>query len=270
MEHHDTHQLLFTKIITTHSPRQISLQAESSDKHIWLSESINENLAKQFSNNDYNLGAIEEIIRIITEPNSKLPDVKADVTFVKEDLLVIITVTERWGERHITIPLEKQARSDIVRLEQQLAESKAELRNLQEQLDAIQSERDQERKQKRLLVNYTDFVDCFQSKEDGPTKSIEVCCVKIPPGKWLVEYSFEFSTGCEKSIPFYFCCKQKNSVIHTLKGPLQGATLGGRKIIETVDEDEVYLKFCSVGRYVPRGDFRVEDVIITAKPVESK
>ena len=107
--------MLFTKIITTHSPRQISLQAESTDKHIWLSESINENLAKQFSNNDYNLGAIEEIIRIITEPNSKLPDVKADVTFVKEDLLVVITVIERWGERHITIPLEKQARSDIVR-----------------------------------------------------------------------------------------------------------------------------------------------------------
>jgi hypothetical protein len=80
--------------------------------------SIDENSAKLFINGEYPLAALKTIVENILIRQINDPDITVNISQVKEDLLVIMTMKEKWVERKITLQFDSKKRATkIERLE---------------------------------------------------------------------------------------------------------------------------------------------------------
>jgi hypothetical protein len=100
------------------------------EKH-WELHSIDENSAKLFTNGEYPLAALKTIVENILFRQIKDPDITVNISQVKEDLLVIMTMKEKWVERKITLQFDSKKRAtEIERLETLLYKTRRELPEL--------------------------------------------------------------------------------------------------------------------------------------------
>jgi hypothetical protein len=128
----------FNFYITNEQKNRFGVSASSEDDRHWEIPSIDENSARLFTNGDYPLPALKTIIEKILIRRINDPDISANFSLVKEDLLVIITVKEKWVERNITLQFDSNKNvSDVIRLESALAKTRRELEELKQDYNNV-------------------------------------------------------------------------------------------------------------------------------------
>jgi hypothetical protein len=115
-----------TFALTNDQDKQFSINASTEDEKHWELQSIDENSAKLFTNGEYPLAALKTIVENILIRQINDPDITVNISQVKEDLLVIITLKEKWIERKITLQFDSKKRAtEIERLESLITKSKS-------------------------------------------------------------------------------------------------------------------------------------------------
>jgi hypothetical protein len=148
---------------------------------------------------------------------------------VKQDILIMINIQEKFGSREISIPLELQNVDDIWILRKLLEEKDKQIESLNKRLEdtrniAIRAN-EQIEKLVAQLANVQNTLDSrtpmviqhnkteeqeFKSDWQGVIKQpqkIDLCNTNLPTGKWLVQYRYEVHTygPSQAWIPFTIC-----------------------------------------------------------------
>jgi len=263
MEIDPSKQLTFSVIHASSHPRKIKIRAESADKNVWISEEIDEDHAKEISNRDYGLQAIEQIVNIIVANKTIENNILVQVESIKEDLKVLIKVKETFCQRTITINLEKQPLTETTRLEQLLLESNKKICQLQKQLDETIAER---QNQQRFTSHFMNVLRCDPRGNSSMFESIEACRLSLPIGFWLVEYSFAIQVPFPEEIPYFINVAQSIKKFYVAKGPHQALSVSGRLLISpNQPNNDVSLHFESLTEH----EYYIECIILTVIRVET-
>jgi acyl-CoA-binding protein len=117
-----------TFALTNEQDKQFSISAATDDEKHWELQSIDENSAKLFTNGEYPLATLKTIVENILVRQINDPDITVNISQVKEDLLVIMIVKEKWVERKVTLQFDsKKQATEIERLETLLSKTRREL-----------------------------------------------------------------------------------------------------------------------------------------------
>lgn len=149
----------FTFYFINDQQNQFGISASSEDERHWEISSIDENIAKLYTNGEYPLAALKTIVERILIRRINDPDITVNISQVKEDLLVIITVKEKWVERKITLQFDVNNKpTDMVRLESAFAKTRRELELLKQDYNYLTS----------LLKSVTSPLDSWRVAPNEP------------------------------------------------------------------------------------------------------
>jgi hypothetical protein len=184
-----------TFALTNDQDKQFSINASTEDEKHWELQSIDENSAKLFTNGEYPLAALKTIVENILIRQINDPDITVNISQVKEDLLVIITLKEKWVERKITLQFDSKKRAtEIERLESLLAKTRRESAQTKETYDLQILQLQKEIDGLKVMLNQTRclMVQCFSLQNIDKVKGGDVCFLVLPKGCWLVTYTFTY------------------------------------------------------------------------------
>jgi hypothetical protein len=262
-----------TFALTNDQDKQFSISAATEDEKHWELQPIDENSAKLFTNGEYPLATLKTIVENILIQQIIDPDVTVNISQVKEDLLVIMTMKEKWVERKITLQFDSKKRAtEIERLETLLTKTRRECAQMkdshEEQILQLTKEmhdlRQMINKSKCLTVQHASPLDLRKLTND------KVCSIVLPKGVWLVTYTFIHQGSKEVPAVLMYdsvCISGQPGGTGMVDG-FDGLTnwrYAGTTIVHSTGEGQVYLKFSPVlynGYLLPT----VWDIILYAQP----
>jgi hypothetical protein len=274
-----------TFALTNEQDKHFSISASTEDEKHWELHSIDENRAKLFTNGDYPLAALKTIVEKILINQINDPDISINISQVKEDLLVMMTLKEKWVERKITLQLDSKKRAtEIERLETLLAKTRRELATLKENYEQQILQLKRDIPAQPILVSVDDNRESLQKhvgyynsgyyQAKSSPSAIDLYTTRLSKGIWMVHYmctvhikTTRFGSKIDFWIPFaihygdsiesrngFYINREKNNSnfnVFNDEDRIESQSLDIKKytIIHSSGEDNLYVKLFGTSDY---------------------